>query len=198
HLAVKGLIVESKQLDVGDYLISDRVGVERKEVADLHASIMDGRLFQQVKALKRAYQSPLIIIEGEGLYTGRLSADAIRGTLASITVDFGVPIMFTANDLETAEFLHTLVKRESAEGRTPGIRGEKGTMLVQERQQFMIEGLPNVSGILAQRLLAHFGSVKAVLEANEDQLMEVKGIGKGIAKAIRETLEARYYSKEKE
>lgn len=198
HLAVKELIVESKQLDVGDYLISDRVGVERKEVEDLLSSIMDGRLFQQVKALKRAYMSPLIIIEGTDLYSRRLSADAVRGALASITVDFGVPIMFTANDLETAEFLHTLVKRESAEGRTPGIRGEKGTMLVQERQQFIIEGLPNVSGILAQRLLAHFGSVKAVLEATEDQLMEVKGIGKGIAKAIRETLEARYYSKEKE
>jgi len=198
HLAVKDIIVESRQLDIGDYLVSERVGVERKEVEDFIASIMDGRLFQQVKALKRAYQSPLIIIEGQDLYGRRLSAEAIRGTLAAITVDFGVPIMFTANDSETAEFLLTLVKREAAEGRTPGIRGEKGTMLIQERQQFIIEGFPNISGIIAQRLLSHFGSVKAILEATDEELMEVKGVGKVIAKGIRETIEARYYSKEKE
>jgi ERCC4-related helicase/ERCC4-type nuclease len=198
HLAVKDIIVEPKQLDVGDYLVSERVGVERKEVEDFIASIMDGRLFQQVKALKRAYMSPLIIIEGQDLYGRRLSAEAIRGTLAAITVDFGVPIMFTANDSETAEFLLTLIKREAAEGRTPGIRGEKGTMLIQERQQFIIEGFPNISGIIAQRLLSHFGSVKAILEATDDELMEVKGVGKVIAKGIRETIEARYYSKERE
>ena len=186
-------------MDVGDYLVSERVGVERKEVDDFLSSMMDGRLFSQVKALKRAYQSPLIIIEGPSLFDRRrISADAIRGMLASITTDFGVPLMFTANDKETAKFLLTLVKREIAEGRHPGIRGEKGTMLVQERQQFIMEGLPNISGIIAQRLLSHFGSVRAVLEADEKELMKVQGVGKVIAKGIRETLDAPYYSKEKE
>lgn len=198
HLAVKDIIVEPKQLDIGDYIVSERVGIERKEVEDFISSVMDGRLFQQVKALKRAYQSPLIIIEGQDLYTRRLSAEAVRGALAAITVDFGVPVFFTTDDRDTAEFLIALVKRESAEGRKPGIRGEKGSMLVQERQQFILEGLPNVSGIMAQRLLSHFGSVKAVMEASVDQLMEVKGVGKIIARGIRETLDAKYYSTEKD
>ena len=105
--------------------------------------------------------------------------------------------MFTVDDEDTAQFMLNLVKREVAEGRTPGIRGEKGTMLVQERQQFILEGLPNISGIKAQRLLSHFGSVKAVLEAPEKELMKVQGIGKVIAKEIRATLEAPYYANEK-
>ncbi len=199
HLATWDVIVESKQLDVGDYLVSERVGIERKEVDDFLSSMMDGRLFSQVRALKRAYQSPLIIIEGPSLYDRRrISADAIRGALASITTDFGVPLMFTTDDKDTAEFLRALIKREIAEGRKPGIRGEKGTMLVQERQQFILEGLPNISGIKAQRLLSYFGSVRAVLEAPEKELMKVQGIGKVIAKDIQETLDAPYYSKEKE
>ena len=199
HLSKKDVIVESKQLDVGDYLVSERVGVERKEVDDFLSSMMDGRLFSQVKALKRAYQSPLIIIEGGSLFDRRrISPDAIRGALASITTDFGVPLMFTADDMETAEFLLALVKREMAEGRKPGIRGEKGTMNDQERQQFIIEGLPNISGVIAQRLLSHFGSVRGVLEASEKELMKVQGVGKVIAKGIRETLDAPYYSSEKE
>ena len=198
HLATWDVIIESKQLDVGDYLISERVGIERKEVDDFLSSMMDGRLFSQVKALKGAYQSPLIIIEGESLFNRRrISADAIRGALASITTDFGVPLMFTASDEETARFILALVKREIAEGRKPGIRGEKGTMLVQERQQFIIEGLPNISGVIAQRLLSHFGSVRAVLEASEKELMEVQGVGKVIARGIRETLDAPYYSQGK-
>lgn len=197
HLSVKNIIVEPKQLDTGDYIVSERVGIERKEVNDFVVSIMDGRLFQQVKELKRAYQSPLIIIEGKDLYSRRLSPEAIRGALASITIDFNVPVMFTDDDLDTAEFLVALVKREAAHGRKAGIRGEKGAMLVQERQQFILEGLPNVSGVMAQRLLSHFGSVRAVMEATVDELMEVKGVGKVIAKGIRETVDSKYYSTEK-
>ena len=34
HLATWDVVVESKQLDIGDYLVSERVGVERKEVDD--------------------------------------------------------------------------------------------------------------------------------------------------------------------
>jgi len=199
NLARKDVIIESVQLDVGDYLISERVGVERKEAEDFLASLMDGRLFQQARSLRRAYQSPLMILEGEDLFSRRrISEDAIYGALASITVDFGIPIISTKDDRETAQVLLAVAKREAAEGRIPGIRGEKGTMMLQERQQFIIEGLPNISGVIAQRLLAHFGSVSSVLEASEKDLMKVKGVGKKIAKGIRETLDAPYYSKEKE
>jgi ERCC4-type nuclease len=199
QLASREVIIESVQLDVGDYLISERIGVERKEVDDFLASLMDGRLFQQAKALTRAYQAPLMILEGEGLVGRRnISPDAIYGALASLTTDFGLTILSSKNETETANILLALAKRELAEGKTPGIRGEKGTMLLQERQQFIIEGLPGVSGILAQRLLAHFGSVKAVLEASEEELQKVKGIGKGIAKSIREAVDSKYYSKESE
>ncbi|MCK4265877.1 MAG: DEAD/DEAH box helicase, partial [Thermoplasmata archaeon] len=198
-LSLSDVVVESVQLDIGDYLISDRVGIERKETDDLLASIMDGRLFQQARALKRAYQSPLMILEGPSPFgRGRLSAEAIYGALASITVDFGIPIISTKDDRETAKLILTIVKREVAEGRSPGIRGEKGTMLLQERQQFILEGLPNVSGVIAQRLLSHFGSVKAVMKASGKELQEVKGVGKKIAKGIRETLDAPYFSKERD
>lgn len=199
NLAKKDVIIEPVQLDVGDYLISERVGVERKEVGDFLASLMDGRLFSQASALRKTYQSPLMIIEGDDLFSRRrISQDAIYGALASITVDFGIPIFSTKDDVETARVLLAIAKREAAEGRIPGIRGDKGTMLLQERQQFIIEGLPNISGVIAQRLLAHFGSVSAVLAASEKDLQNVKGVGKKIAKDIRETLDAPYYSKEKE
>ncbi len=199
QLSMAGFIVDSKTLDVGDYIVSDRVGIERKEVDDLIHSMKDGRLFQQIRALKRTFPSPLMIIEGENLYSrSGLGKQAIMGAIASITVDFGVTVMTVKDAAETAELVGTIAKREHAEGRIPALRSDKGTMLLQERQQFIIEGLPNISAILAQRLLSHFGSAQAIMDADAKDLQEVKGIGKGIAQGIKETLEARYYSKEKD
>jgi Fanconi anemia group M protein len=88
-----------------------------------------------------------------------------------------------------------MAKREMVEGRPVGIRGDKVSMSLSERQQFIIEGLPGVSATLAQRLLDHFGSVEAVMNANERQLCEVKGIGDTIAKGIVETIRSGYLRK---
>jgi ERCC4-type nuclease len=45
---------------------------------------------------------------------------------------------------------------------------------------------PGVSDKLAERMLDHFGSIKAIVNANIEELQEVKGIGKKIAEKIFE------------
>jgi Fanconi anemia group M protein len=196
ELSRKGIVVESQQLDVADYILSDRLAVERKEVDDFLASLMDGRLFSQLKMLKSAYINPILVLEGEGLLTRRgISDHAIIGALASIISDFNISIISTTNVKETANLLAIMVKREIDEGRPVGIRGEKVSMSLSERQQFIIEGLPGVSATLAQRLLAHFGSVEAIMAADEKKLCEVKGIGDTIAKGIVDVIKSGYLKK---
>jgi Fanconi anemia group M protein len=196
ELSRKGIVVESQQLDVADYILSDRLAVERKEVDDFLASLMDGRLFSQLKMLKSAYINPILVLEGEGLLSRRgISDQAIIGALASIISDFNISIISTTNVKETANLLAIMVKREFDEGRPVGIRGEKVSMSLSERQQFIIEGLPGVSATLAQRLLAHFGSVEAIMAADEKKLCEVKGIGDTIAKGIVDVIKSGYLKK---
>lgn len=186
--------LETKQLETGDYVVSDRVAVERKEVTDFLQSIIDGRLFSQIGALRRAYLRPVVIIEGDGLFTTRnISESAIYGAIASIAVDFGIPIVFTKNGRETAGFLAALYRRERCEKRPISIRGLKTTMSTAERQQFIIEGLPGISGILALRILAHFGTVRSVITADAEALAEVKGIGKTTAEDIVRVLTDKYF-----
>ena len=96
---------------------------------------------------------------------------------------------------ETANLLASMAKREIAQGRTVGLRGDKVSMSLKERQQYIIEGLPGVSATLAQRLLDHFGSVEAVMKANEKNRCEVKGIGDIIAKNIVEVVRSGYLKK---
>lgn len=196
ELSRKNILINSQQLEIGDYVLSDRIGVERKEVKDFLQSLIDGRLFSQLKMLKNKYQKPLLILEGEGLFIKRnINPSAIFGSLASIITDFNIPIISTKDGNETAELLATIARREFGQKRIASIRGEKGHMSMRERQQFIIEGLPNISAVLAQRLLVHFGNIKAIIDADVKDLCEVKGIGKKIAQGIVDVAQAGYLKK---
>ena len=195
NLTLKGVYIEPQQLAIGDYVLSSRLGVERKNVDDFLESLINGKLFKQITQLRGSYSRPLLIIEGENLLTKRnISHNAIFGSLASISVDYGIPVLTTKDALETADLLKVIAKREQREEKKDvAIRGEKPQMSIKERQQFIIEGLPNVSSVIAKRLLSHFGSVRQIVNASEEQLLEIRGIGKNIASDIIKLLNSDYF-----
>ncbi|MBN2517762.1 MAG: DEAD/DEAH box helicase family protein [Candidatus Altiarchaeota archaeon] len=185
-----------KQLKVADFLISERVAVERKTVSDFLQSIIDKRLLTQAEELTRNFPNPIMVIEGDNrsLYTERnIHPNAIRGAMAAVAVSFQIPIIFTKDPEDTAAFLYVLAKREQ-EGRLKDIalRGEKRAMSLAERQQFIVESLPNVSAVLAKRLLKHFKSVRNVFNALSKDLQEVDGIGPKKAREIKEVIRVEY------
>jgi Fanconi anemia group M protein len=189
--------VVAKQMDIGDYLISDRIIIERKRVDDFLDSLKDGRLFSQLVEMKRNYDIPLLIIEGESLFIRGFHENAIYGALVSIIVDYQIPIIFTKNARETAKFIDILIKRESSEKREISLRKEKRPMSDEERQRYIVESLPNVSATLSKRLLEHFGSVKDVINAEVGELIQVKGIGRKTAEEIYEIVNKKYKNKQR-
>ncbi|MCX6695364.1 MAG: DEAD/DEAH box helicase [Candidatus Altiarchaeota archaeon] len=193
-LKEKGVKVEVRQLPVGDYLLSDRVCAERKTMADFLQSIIDKRLMSQLADMRRNFMTPILILEGSGAYNQRgIHPNAVRGVLAAIAVDFNVPIIPTEDDIDTAHMLYTIAKREQEdEERIVALRGEKKPWILSERQRFVVESLPNVSAVLADRLLEKFESVEKVMAAGEKELMEVEGIGEKKAEEIRKVVKSRY------
>ncbi len=66
--------------------------------------------------MKHDYLRPLLIIEGEGLYTKRrISPKVIHGIIASIAIDYGVPMLFTADEEETAAYIYSIARSEQME-----------------------------------------------------------------------------------
>lgn len=186
-----GIHSEPKRLDVGDYLINDEICIERKSVEDFLSSIIDGRLFEQAKNLREYYKKPIIIIEGEGLYSLRnINPDAIRGALLSLTVDFNIPVIFTKDERETSQFIYLLVKRESSDREYRIVHKKPKTL--KEIQERIVASLPNVNTILARRLLRKFKTVERIFTAKESELMTVEGIGEKIAREIRKVLTEKY------
>lgn len=50
-------------LEVGDYILSPEICVERKSIADLFQSFASGRLYHQAETMTRYYQYPVLLIE---------------------------------------------------------------------------------------------------------------------------------------
>ncbi|AMQ17670.1 DEAD/DEAH box helicase [Thermococcus peptonophilus] len=197
HLRELGAEVEVRTLDVADYVVSEEVGIERKSANDFIQSIIDGRLFDQVERLKRAYEKPVIIIEGELYGIRNVHPNAIRGAIAAVTLDWGVPVLFSSGPEETAQFIYLMAKREQEERKKEvRLRSEKKALTLAERQRLIVEGLPNVSATLAKRLLKHFGNVERVFTATEEELKEVEGIGPKKAREIRRVITAPYVEEE--
>ena len=175
--------VKLMDLDVGDFVLSDRVAVERKTFRDFTESMKDGRIFDQLYRLKSTYEVPILILEGRRP-PANFRLESFYGAIASVVADFGVTVLMAVDARHVAEILVAISKRECQEGRVPKIRFYKPTMTKEERMRYIVEGLPEVSAVLARRLLDHFGSVHAIFNATVEELMQVRGIGKEKAERI--------------
>ncbi|RLG35080.1 Hef nuclease [Methanosarcinales archaeon] len=190
-----GCDLKFKNIDVGDYVVSERVCIERKSVEDFVSSLTDGErnLFEQLKNLRREYERPILIIEGDGLYTDRVSENVVKGALISIAVDFAIPILYTSNGEDTAETIRKIAKREQDGLRRPfSPHSKKSSRNLREEQEYVISSISNIGPVSARNLLKHFGSVQNVINAPEDELVRVERIGDVTAKKIREVVGGAY------
>ena len=64
-LHLHGMEVKPITLEIGDYILSPEVCVERKAIPDLVQSLSSGRLFNQAEAMMRYYKRPALLIECE-------------------------------------------------------------------------------------------------------------------------------------
>ncbi|KAG1354368.1 DNA repair endonuclease UVH1 [Cocos nucifera] len=59
----KGMRIIPVTLEVGDYVLSPLICVERKSISDLFQSFASGRLYHQVETMVRYYRIPVLLIE---------------------------------------------------------------------------------------------------------------------------------------
>jgi ERCC4-type nuclease len=199
-LEAKGVKMEFRALTVGDYVLSDRVCVERKTTDDFLNTLFDPArgLFDQIINMKREYLRPAMIVEGEGLFTKRrISPEAIHGIIASIMVDYGIPVLFTANEEDTASYIYTLARREQLDRkRTVNPHAGKTSQTLSERQEYLVSAISEVGPVIARNLLSHFGSVKNIAEASVEELQAVDKVGPKTATRIREIMDSQYQTRD--
>ena len=178
---------------MGDYLLSDSVVVEYKNVSDFVDSIIDGRLLNQLRNMCN-YPKPLFIIEGtEDIFSQRnIHPNAIRGMLSTITVSYRIPLLFTKNAKETANLMFIIARREQDPDKKDFQMHSSKPMNLKEQQEYFISSLPGIGGGLAPFLLKHFKNPLNILNASKKDLEKVEQIGKKKAEKIKELLGSEY------
>lgn len=189
---VPNLTVAIEALEVGDYIIGDKIIVERKSVADFEASILDDdkRLFVQSERIKHlAEMTGVVMIEGDVFgRRQRMSAQQISGAVTYLGVVQALNVVVVMDLAHGAYMLAKMAQHLHGLGYDLALRPGKPKALLSARR-FVLEGIPGVSAGLAKELLAHFGSVAAVCSASLKDLQEVPGIGPTRAKSIIEVLQ---------
>ena len=182
-----------ERLEIGDYICSDQVIVERKTDDDFIKSIIDKRLFSQIKILVESCPKPILLLEGElNLFSSSLHLSALAGALTSIAADFKVPIIYTKNQKETAEILFSLARREQEERKRKLSIGKRKGLGLKIQLEEAISFLPHVDHKIAGRLLNHFGSIRDIVLAKREDFFEIKGIGEKIANDIIDFIYTNY------
>jgi len=208
-----------KQLSVADIWIGTNTDgemleggliIERKSIKDLEASILDGRYREQRARILSFCQEkktqPMYILEGAlSSLTGRLQKKALMKFINRLIFHYQIPVMQTQNIAETAELTIALIEQWKEDPKnlqrttelvkvTDGIHIQK-KVNANDPKQFAISSLANCPGVsvkMAEAIIAHFGTLSAVMNTSEADIAAVKvgarKVGPAVAKRLNEIL----------
>ena len=183
-----GLNVTIQRLEVGDYDVGEKVLIERKTGSDYVSSLADDRLFEQALRLTESAEQVILILENfQEAFSSPGWFDRqkqVYGSLMYLTLRLGILLLPTSDNTETAQALERICSWVQEKKDDPVIfaRGVKKSMSQLDRQQFLLQGLPQIGPKTALTLLKHFETPMAVFEAisNSSVTFTKTGNPKGI------------------
>jgi Fanconi anemia group M protein len=172
NLVEKKANINFEKLEIGDYLIEDTI-IERKTFSDFISSTLDKRLQEQLINLKK-YPKHFLIIEG--FYynykntKANIHENAIRGMFLSVALDFQVPIIYTEDEEDTANFLILVAKKYERPNTEISSRPSRNFKSQKERKQFILEGFPGIGPKTSKQLIEELSSLQQIFNASKEQL----------------------------
>jgi ERCC4-type nuclease len=143
-------------MDIGDILIGN-ILIERKTLADLVASIKDGRYYEQKARLKQYSGKVIFLIEGF-LERSNPNYDMILGSMVSIQFKDNFLLYQTRNIDESVDFILRIIKKYGEFGELQG--GYFDSLSVKKKENFtpemyylsILTEIPSVSKGIAQEI----------------------------------------------
>ncbi|NWH78562.1 FANCM protein, partial [Piaya cayana] len=170
--AVHGVKVQVCSLSSSDYIVSNRLAVERRFLSELLTSANRNKLSQRIQRLRSMFERICVIVEKDRTKPGETSRFLQRtqsyDAVLSALVQAGVRILFSSCQEETAALLKELAlveQRKNAAIRVPTeVEGHKREML-----SFYLT-LPNLSYPAALNLCHSFRSVRDMANSSPQAL----------------------------
>ena len=111
---------------------------------------------------------------------------ALKGAMVSLAVMWRLPVLHARDPEDSLRVLRFVAHR--LRNLDPGFlqRYDRKPKRFASRKLYVLQGLPGIGPELASRLLFQFGSIERVVAADEDMLIQVRGVGRKRAARIRE------------
>jgi len=188
----RGIDIEPITLEVGDYILTPDICVERKSLSDLIGSLNNGRLYNQATSMTRFYSKPMLLIEFDSnksfslqgkMYMSRdVQSSDLFARLQLLTIHFPkLRILWSPGPHATAELFEELKKgREEPDASKAATLGvdiideynvDRYNVLVQD----FVSKLP---GVTSKNIFAIMNKVKNLIdlvELSEESLQEILG-----------------------
>ncbi|KAJ3403968.1 hypothetical protein HDV05_007444, partial [Chytridiales sp. JEL 0842] len=179
-------------LEVGDYVLTPNICVERKSLPDLISSLNSGRLFDQAEAMSLHYKVPVLLIEfaqgkafGSGLGmdgpSGSGPADDLRSKLVLLSLTFPkLRIIWSSSPAATAEIFEDLKKDQPEpsmeDARALGVKNQESIDTVFSiTPSNLIRALPGISAKNHRYVMTKMENMRSFGEATLEELEAVLG-----------------------
>ncbi|XP_030069692.1 Fanconi anemia group M protein [Microcaecilia unicolor] len=165
---VHSVKVEVCSLGACDYIVSNRLAVERKSLLELANSTNRNKLIEQIQHLQSMFERICVVLEKDRVKAGDTSRIFHRtkyyDSMLSSMVSAGIRILFSSSQEDTAGLLKELAlaeHRKNAGILVPTeVTGHKREVL-----RFYLS-IPHVSYVTALNLCHHFDSVKQMANSS--------------------------------
>lgn len=199
----RGIDIAPVTIDVGDYILTPDIAVERKSLSDLIGSLNSGRLYNQVQSMSRHYAKPMLLIEfehdkpfalqgkfylstnttGSGGGAAALEAQGltdVTSRLQLLTLHFPkLRIVWSPGPYATAEIFAELKKGRAepdaaqAQSLTSDSYAVDGDAKYNAAVQDLVSKLPGVTTKNLRRLLNGVDDLAHLLSMSQDDLTEL-------------------------
>ncbi|KAJ8556486.1 hypothetical protein K7X08_032238 [Anisodus acutangulus] len=209
----KGMHIIPVTLEVGDYILSPLICVERKSIQDLFGSFASGRLYHQVEMMSRYYRIPVLLIEfsqdksfsfqSASEIGDDVTPNSIISKLSLLVLHFPRLCIIWSRSLHaTAEIFASLKSNQDEPDEVKAIRvgvpSEEGVVENDVRAENyntsaveMLRRLPGVTDSNYRAIMDGCKSLAELAMLPVERLAELMG-GQKAAKMLREFLDAKY------
>ncbi|KAI2658529.1 DNA repair endonuclease XPF [Labeo rohita] len=189
----RGLDIDPVTLEVGDYILTSEICVERKSVSDLIGSLQSGRLYTQCLSMSRFYRRPVLLIEFDPAksfslvarsdFRQEISASDITSKLTLLTLHFPrLRLLWCPSPYVTAELFQELKqgRPEPDAATAQAVTAESETVMESADlynpgpYDFLLR-MPGVNVKNFKSLIKHASCLADLLTFSQEKLSEILG-----------------------
>ncbi|GAA5808344.1 hypothetical protein MFLAVUS_001734 [Mucor flavus] len=193
-LYAEGMRILPCTLQVGDYILSPDMCVERKSISDMIQSFASGRLFTQCESMSAHYKIPILLIEFDQNKSFSLQSlsdmkDNLRITdtsskLVLLTLAFPkLRIIWSSSPNETAKIFLELKKTEdepdSKKATAIGADGEDGDTIYNMTPQDILRSMPGVTSINYKIIMNQIQDLDELMHLSQKRINDMIGEEQG-------------------